>query len=354
MSNPAPLTLGEIARWVGGELSGAPDTGVTGAAPFEQAGPDDITFAEGQKFLKRLGDTDAGAVLVPKDCPDTEGALIRVDQPKVAFAKVLDVLYPVPAPPPGVHPTAHIGDDVALGEEVYIGPMAAVGNHVTLGDRVQLHAGAVVGEGVHIGNDTVIHPNVSVLERCRIGKRVFIQAGTVIGSDGFGFAHDGHRYHKLRHLGIVQIDDDVEIGAGNTIDRATFDRTWIQQGVKTDNLVHIAHNCTVGENSIIVAGAMLAGTVTVGKNVIIAGQAAVSQHLTIGDNAIVGPRAGLSRSVPPGEIHSGNPQAPHRIWLKYHRLIPRLPEIKKQVVDMERRLKQLERRTDGDNHDDDI
>ena len=347
-----PLTLAQIAEKVDGELSGPPESVIHGAAPFEQAGPEDITFAEGRKFLKGLADTGAGAVLVPKDCPDSKIALVRVDHPKVAFAKVLDVLYPNPVPPPDIHPTAQLGDDVTRGEDVFIGPMVAVGNRVSLGDRVQLHPGAVIGAGVHIGNETIIGPNVSILERCRVGNRVFVQAGTVIGSDGFGFAHDGQIYHKIRHLGIVQIDDDVEIGAGNTIDRATFGKTWIQKGVKTDNLVHIAHNCTIGENSIIVAGAMMGGSVTVGSHVIIAGQAAIAQHLSIGDNAIVGPRAGIAKSVPAGEVHSGNPQVPHRVWLKNQRLIPRLPEIKKQIADMERRLKHLENKTNGDNHDD--
>jgi len=345
------ITLKDIAAEVHGELSGDSETRITGAAPFEEAGPGDITFAEGRKFLKRLGDTHAGAVLVPKDAPEAEVGLIRVDQPKVAFAKILKLLYPLPVPPPEVHATAHLGDNVSLGEDVFIGPTVSVGNNATLGDRVQLHAGAVIGQDVHIGRDTIIHPNVTVLDHCRIGRRVLIKAGTVIGSDGFGFVHDGQVYHKIRHLGIVQIDDDVEIGAGNTIDRATFGKTWIQQGVKTDNLVHIAHNCIVGKNSVIVAGAMMAGSVTVGENVIIAGQAAIAQHLTIGDNAIVGPRAGISKSVPPGEVHSGNPQTPHMVWLKNQRLIPRLPELKKQVADMERRLKRLERKTNGDSHD---
>ena len=348
------ITLGHIAAAVDGELSGAPETPVAGAAPFEQAGPDEITFAEGGKFLKRLGDTRAAAVLVPKDAPTSDVVLVRVDQPKVAFAKILHMFYPLPVPGPEVHATACLGENVSLGEDVFIGPTVSVGNNATLGDRVQLHAGAVIGEGVHIGSDTVIHPNVTVLEGCRLGRRVLIQAGTVIGSDGFGFAHDGQIYHKIRHLGIVQIDDDAEIGAGNTIDRATFGKTWIQKGVKTDNLVHIAHNCIVGENSIIVAGAMMGGSVTVGKNVIIAGQAVIAQHITIGDNAIVGPRAGIAKSVPPGEVHSGNPQTSHLVWLKNQRLIPRLPELKKQIADMERRLKQLERKTNGDSHDDEL
>jgi len=348
------INLGQIAEKVGGKLSGPPESVISGAAPFEQAGPEDITFAEGRKFLQRLEDTGAGAVLVPKDCPDSKVALVRVGHPKVAFAKLLEVFYPIPVPLPDVHPTAHLGDDVTLGEGVFIGPQVSVGNQVTLGDRVQLHAGAVLGDHVRIGSDTRIHHNVVILEGCHIGSRVFIQAGTVIGSDGFGFAHDGQIYHKIRHLGIVQIDDDVEIGAGNTIDRATFGKTWIQTGVKTDNLVHIAHNCTIGENSILVAGAMLGGSVTVGKNVIIAGSSSIAQHLSIGDNAIIGPTAGIGKSVPAGEVHSGNPQAPHRVWLKYHRLIPRLPEIKKQITDLERRLKHLEDNTNGDDHDDAI
>jgi UDP-3-O-[3-hydroxymyristoyl] glucosamine N-acyltransferase len=193
-----------------------------------------------------------------------------------------------------------------------------------------------------IGDDVTLFPNVTILERCRIGNRVIVQAGSVIGSDGFGYAPDGRMYRKIRHIGIVQIDDDVEIGAGNTIDRATFGRTWIQRGVKTDNLVHVAHNVTVGEDTVLVAQVGISGSVTIGRHVIIAGQAGVSGHLDIGDDVIIGPRGGVAKSIPAGEVVSGAPEMPNRAWLKVQRIIPRLPEFKKKMEDIEKRVKRLE------------
>jgi UDP-3-O-[3-hydroxymyristoyl] glucosamine N-acyltransferase len=194
-----------------------------------------------------------------------------------------------------------------------------------------------------VGDDVVIYPNVTILERCIIGNRVIIHAGTVIGSDGFGFAPDGNCYHKIPHTGIVQIDDDVEIGANNTIDRATFGKTHIGRGVKTDNLVQIAHNVRVGENTVLVAQVGISGSVTIGKNAVLAGQAGVAGHLTIGDGATVGPQTGVVKPVPDGQIvSSGIPQMPHKIWLRVQRLIPKLPEFSKRLSGLEKRFKRLE------------
>ena len=175
-----------------------------------------------------------------------------------------------------------------------------------------------------------------------------INAGTVIGSEGFGFAPDGETYYKIPQIGIVQIDDDVEIGAGNTIDRATFGKTWIKRGVKTDNLVQIAHNVTVGENTILVSQVGISGSCTIGKHAVLAGQAGISGHLTIGDDAIVGPQAGIGKSVPAGEVVSGSPGIPHRRWLRVQNVVPKLPEMKKRISEIEKRLKKIEG-SDGEN-----
>jgi UDP-3-O-[3-hydroxymyristoyl] glucosamine N-acyltransferase len=188
----------------------------------------------------------------------------------------------------------------------------------------------------------IIYPNVTILERCKIGNRVIIHAGTVIGSDGYGFESDGQRYYKIPQLGIVQIDDDVEIGAGNTIDRAAFETTWIQSGVKTDNLVHIAHNVVVGENTVIVAQSGIAGSTTIGRNVILAARAAIGGHIDIGDRAVIGPKAGISQSVPGGTMLSGFPGIPHKLWLRVQRSFSKLPELFKQVADLEKRIRNIE------------
>jgi UDP-3-O-[3-hydroxymyristoyl] glucosamine N-acyltransferase len=229
------------------------------------------------------------------------------------------------------------------GQKIAVGACAVIQERVTVGDSVQIHPNAVIGNDVVIGDDVVIHSNVSILERCNIGNRTIIHAGTVIGSDGFGYAPDGEKYHKLPQIGIVQIDDDVEIGACNTIDRAAFGKTWIQSGVKTDNLVHVAHNVIVGENTVLVAQVGIAGSVTIGKNVVIAGQVAVAGHLTIGDRAVIGPRAGIAKSVPSGDIQSGVPGMPHRLWLRVSRAMMGLPDLVKKVASLEKRLDQIDK-----------
>ncbi len=281
-------------------------------------------------------------IIVPQGFNGTYPNLIFSKNPYAAFAKALAFFYPPQKPEPGISPKAHIGKEVRIGRDVSIGPFAVVGDHVSLGDRVVIRSNVVIGNHVVIGDDVSIFPNVSILDRCCVGNRVVIQAGTVIGSDGFGYAPDGKVYLKVQHTGIVQIDDDVEIGAANTIDRGTFGRTWIQRGVKTDNLVHIAHNVTLGEDTLLVAQVGISGSTTVGKHVIMAGQAGISGHLEIGDNAIVGPRAGVAKSIPAGELVSGAPEMPHRTWLKVQTVIPRLPELKRKIEELEKRLIKLE------------
>jgi UDP-3-O-[3-hydroxymyristoyl] glucosamine N-acyltransferase len=203
------------------------------------------------------------------------------------------------------------------------------------------HPGAVVGDGVIIGDDVQIHPNVTIHEKCRIGNRVILHAGVVVGSDGFGFAPDDGTYFKIPQVGLVQVDDDVEIGANSTVDRATLGKTWIQRGVKIDNLVHIGHNVTVGEDAVLVAGVIIGGSTTIGKHAIIAGGAAIADHVAIGDGAIIGPRAGVGKPVAPGDVVSGAPHMPHRTWLRVHRVLPELPAIKKKVRQLEKQLQQL-------------
>ncbi len=334
--------LRDIAALLRAELAGDGEVVIRGAAPFETASGDQLTYAGSSRFLRRIDETDAGAILVPRGFEAPGRNLLRVDNPELTFLKLLDRFVPKAPPRIGIDPTACTGQDVEMGRDVYLGPHVVIGDRVRLGDRVKIAAGTFIGDDVQMGDDVEIWPNVTILERCRIGSRVRIQAATVIGSIGFGYVNDGERYHPIPHTGIVQIDDDVDIGAGNTIDRATFGRTWIQSGVKTDNQVHIAHNVTVGSHTVMAAQAGVSGSVTIGSHCILAGQSGVSQHLTLGDRVIVGPQAGLAKSVPEGQIVSGSPEMPHRTWLKVHRIIPRLPEFRKQMADLEKRLKALE------------
>ena len=336
-------TLGQIAEWVAGELTGDPDCAITGAGPLDSAGEGQISFAEKGKSLKQIAASRAAAIIVPRGIIQPEVNLIQVDNPRMAFAMVLGRLYRQGGPDVGIHPSAVIGKGCSIGKDAAIGANVVLGNDVIVGDRAILHANVVIGDQVSIGEDTRIYPNVFVGERCLIGCRVIIQAGVVIGSDGFGFVFDQERHNKMPQVGIVQIDDDVEIGANTTIDRATLGKTWIKTGTKTDNLVHIAHNVTVGEHSIIVAQVGIAGSTTVGRYAIIAGQAGIGGHLTLGDQVTVGPQCGVHKSVESKKVVSGTTLAmPHRTWLRLQTVLPELPDIYKRVQSMEERLAQME------------
>lgn len=333
--------LSQIAQLLGGQLLGDPQKMIGGVAPFESAGPDDITVAASAKYVKRIDQSKAGAFIVPKQVDESKQNLVSVENPMVAFARVVRQFNPEPEPVARIHSQAAVGQDLKMGAKVEIGPCAVIGDRVCLGDRVRIGPGVVLGDDVVVGDDVRLHPNVTVLERCRIGSRVIIHSGTVVGSDGFGFAPDGKRYHKQTHTGIVTIGDDVEIGANNTVDRATFGETRIGNGVKTDNLVHIAHNVQIGDHTVVVAQVGISGSVTIGDHVILAGQAAVAGHLNIGDGAIVGPRAGIAKDVAPGQVVMGAPEMPQKRWLRVQRIIPMLPELKKRLDDIEKRLRQL-------------
>ena len=336
------LSLAKIAKVIGGEITGDVNKKVSGAAPFDDATENDITYAINAKFIKRIDETCAGAVIVPLNCQKSKKNLVAVKNPYVAFARVLKFFYQPPKPETKISANAYIGKNFICGKDVSIAPFVVIQDNVNIGDRAVLHPGVVIGNDVIIGDDVEIYPNVSILERCVIGKRVIINAGTVIGSDGFGFAPDGKQYHKILQLGIVQIDDDVEIGACNTIDRATFGKTWICKGVKTDNLVQIAHNVTVGENSVVVSQVGISGSVTIGKNAILAGQAGIAGHLEIGDNVTIGPKAGIAKNIPDNLVVSGTPEMPHRLWLRVQRIMPKLPELNKKILEIEKRLKKIE------------
>ncbi len=341
------FTLKDLAAMVDGEVVGNPHQAVSGCASFEAATPSDITFADDPRFLNRLGQTRAGAVVVPwtftgSDPDILTCSLVRSKNPRLDFFRIVERFHPVKKIKPGIAPTAVIGENFTGGEGVSIAPGVTIGDNVTLGDHVQIMAGGFVGDHVTMGCNTVVKPNVTIMDKTRIGQAVIIHPGTVIGSDGFGFTPSQGVHEKLVHAGFVQIDDQVEIGACNTIDRGTLGRTWLQKGVKTDNLVHIAHNVVVGENSLIVAQVGIAGSAAIGKNVIVAGKAGISGHLTVGDNAIVGPGAGVVSDVPSGEIVSGVPQMPHKLWLKVGRIIPRLPDLRKRLLALEKRVNSKE------------
>lgn len=332
------LKLQAIADMTGGSLVGAGPDEISGGAPFESAGPQEITYAGEAKFLKRLADTRAGAVFVPQTIDDYAGCQVVVANPQVAFAQVLNHFHPQERPEARIDPHAVVGANVQMGAGVYIGPCAVVGQGVHIGDEVVIHPNVVVGDNVHIGDDSLIYPNVTIGAGTQIGQRVIIHAGAAIGSDGFGFAPDGQRYHKIPHTGIVQIDDDVEVGANSTIDRAAFDRTWIQRGVKIDNLVHVGHNVVVGEDSVLVAHVGIAGSASIGHHAVIAGQVGIAPHTQLGNYVTIGPQSGIVKPVPDGAVLFGSPGIPHRQWLRVQRIISNLPELQRKLTELEKRV----------------
>ena len=296
------FTLQELATMCGGQLTGDPAQLINGAASLMEATPGEITFFADPRYVPLLRKTQASAVFVPSDFSETiRPAHIRVAHPAKAFEQVVLKLAPAPVKfEPGVHATAVVDAGAKLGAGVSVQPLAVVEGGTTVGDGTVIGAGCFIGRDCAIGAQTLIYPNVTVRERSIIGARVIIHSGAVIGADGFGFEMVEGHYTKIPQVGFVQIDDDVEIGANTTIDRARFGRTWIQRGVKIDNLVQVAHNVVIGEHTAIAAQAGMAGSVRVGKYVVIAGQAGLVGHVEVSDRAIIGAQTGVTKSIGSG------------------------------------------------------
>lgn len=337
-------TLQEIADYLGGVVRGDAAHSVNGLAPLETATNDKITFLANPKYAAKVQVTGAGAVLMAAGGDGHGRNVIEVANPYLAFAKLLTLFYVETHPVLGVSPQANLGCNVSLGNDVSIYPGATIGDAVTIGDRCVIHPGAVVYKGVSIGNDTVIHANVTVRERCRIGNRCVLQPGAVIGSDGFGFAPDGAGYYPIPQIGIVVLDDDVEIGANTCIDRAALETTRIRRGTKLDNLVQVAHNCQIGEDCMIVSQVGISGSTRIGNHVTLGGQVGVAGHISIGDNVMVGAQSGVPGSLTANAGYSGSPALPHKNWLKSMAVVAHLPELKKNVSALEKRLAELEKK----------
>ncbi len=335
-------TLQDLATIIEGEVVGDANLEISGISSLDAAREGEITFIAQNKYLRKAKTTEASAIIVSNKIEETDKPLIITDNPYLAYAKVATLFHHRAHPVLGVNENATVGEGTRIGKEVSIYPLVFIGKNVTISDRVVIYPHTFIGDGTFIDEGTVINPNVTILERCRIGKRVIIHAGTVIGGDGFGFAPDGNRYHKIPQVGIVQIDDDVEIGANNAIDRGALGKTWIKRGVKTDNLIHIAHNVVVGEDALLVAQVGVSGSSKIGNHVILAGQVGVVGHLEIGDNTVVGAQTGVSGNVPANTIVSGYPHMPHKQWLKSSRCFPLLPQMRKTLNALEKKVRILE------------
>lgn len=325
---------------------GNPKAPITGVAGIREARPGDLTFLADTRYRRYAAQTSATAMLAPEDWDSPSGAaVIRVSDPEMVFGIVAARFAPPSEPAtPGIHETAVIGPDVTLGADVSIGPHCVVGKGSRIGDRSVLVAHCVLAARVTVGGDCCLYPMVSVREHCRLGDRVILHNGVVVGSEGFGYEPTDQGLRKIPQTGIVVIGNDVEIGANTAIDRARFGVTRIEDGVKVDNLVQIAHNVTLGAHSVIAGATALAGSAMVGPKVQIGGQAGVAGHLTIGAGAVVAGRAGVTKDVAPGEFVSGFPAMPHDRAMQNHAHVMRLPHLKKRVAELERAIRELERK----------
>jgi len=343
------VKLKELAGLVGGSVIGDGEVDIRGVSGIKEAEEGDITFVADLKYLPDLQKTRASAVIIGEkildsisQAPGQRLNLLKVKNPYLAFSQILQSYTKKPYLPTGVSKKALIGKGSKLGRDISIHPYVVLEEGVRLGDRVVLFPGVYIGKDSEIGDDCLVYPNVTIREGVIIGKRVIIHSGTVIGSDGFGFVEEGGIHHKIPQVGGVVIEDDVEIGANCAIDRATIGTTIIKKGTKIDNLVHIAHNVRIGENSIIVAQVGIAGSVEVGKHVILAGQVGIIDHIRIGDNVTVIGQSGVTHDVEPNQVVSGTVAIPHKDWLKAQAIFVRLPELKKKVMELEERIKLLE------------
>ena len=334
--------LKELAEWVGGTVVGDDEVEISGVAAIEVARAGEITFIASPKYLPKLGETNASAVIVSKEITPSPKPLLCVNNPYLAFAKILTLFSQKPYQPKGIDPHAWISPTARLGQEVTIYPFVSIGDRCWIGDRVTIYPGVYVGEDSSIGEESVLYPNVSIYPGTVIGKRVILHSGVVVGADGFGYVKEGKKNVKIPQTGKVEIEDDVEIGANTTIDRATLGKTIIRRGVKIDNLVQVAHNVVIGEDSIIVAQVGIAGSTKIGSNVTLAGQVGVADHIEIGDNVMVGAQSGVGHDLVANQGYSGSPTLPLRNYLRAAIVYPKLPEMKKTLIEIEKRLKKIE------------
>ena len=341
---PVVRTLAELAAELGGVVVGDPGVRIRGVAGIREAQPGDLTFLANTRYAAHLAATRASAVLCACDQRESPIPMIQVDNPYLAFQRAVGVFRPgAGRPEPGIHPTAVVSPDAVLGAEVSVGPYCVIERGARIGDRVVLYAGCFVGAEAAIGEDSCLWPRVVVRDECVLGARCIVHPGAVIGGDGFGFAFDHGRYHKVPQVGNVVIGDDVEIGANACIDRATTDSTRIGEGSKIDNLVQIGHNVVVGPHCIVVAQVGIAGSTELEDHVTLGGQAGLVGHIKIGARAMVGAQSGVTKSVAPDTVVTGYPAVPHPVWKRLYAFLQKLPQLFQRTRDLERRVEAIER-----------
>jgi UDP-3-O-[3-hydroxymyristoyl] glucosamine N-acyltransferase len=341
MMSRAGFTLGQLAQALGATLEGDPRRVVTGVAPLESAGPDHVSFLTHARYHDAARVSRAGAFVAGAEAAGLPAPVLRVRAPQQALVDLLNLFHPPAAVVPGVHATAAVAADARIDATAAVGAHAVVEAGARIGARVRVGALVYVGAGVEIGDDCVLGPHVALLDGVRVGRRVVIHPGAVLGADGFGFAFDGAQHRKIPQTGGVLIEDDVEIGANTTIDRATFGDTVVRRGTKIDNLVQIGHNVEVGEHSILVAQVGVSGSSRLGRGVVLAGQVGVADHVTIGDGTLVGAQGGVPSSLEAGGKFLGTPARPMLEAKRIMAAETRLPDLLRRVRALERALEAL-------------
>jgi len=337
-------TLADLAALVGGAVRGDGSVRVRGACGLEDAGPGEITFLAHPKYAPLARRTRAGAIVLSDRAAAPGIPAIVVKDPNLAFVEIARQFAELPPRPEGIHPTAVIDPAAKLGKNVAVGAQSVIEAGATIGDGTVIHPLVYVGPAVRVGKDSVLYPGVSIRERCVVGDRVVLHCGTVIGSDGFGFATVKGIHHKIPQGGIVVIEDDVELGANCAVDRARVDKTVIRRGAKLDNLVHIGHNSIIGEHVLMAAMVAIAGSVKVEHHAMLGGQVAVGGHVTVGAGAILTGQAGLSKDMPPAAMYSGTPAEPHIGHLRALAAGHRIDKLLKEVRDLKGRIAKLEKK----------
>ena len=342
---PVKRSLESLAREVGGKVIGDGSVVISGLAGIEGAQEGDITFASNERLFPQLKETTASAAIVPQEIADLSLPLLIVKNPLLAAAKILALFTQRPYVAAGVSPLAWVSPSAKVSKDVTVHPFATIGDGAEIGPRVTIYPFVSIGPRAVIGEDCVLYPHVTIYPGCVLGKRVIVHAGTVIGADGFGFVKDGDAHVKIPQVGIVEIEDDVEIGANCCIDRATFGKTLIKKGVKFDNLVQVGHNVQIGEHSIIVSQVGISGSTKLGKNVTLAGQVGLVDHIEIGDNVMIGAQSGVAKDVPANQIVLGTPHLPYRQFLRVAAVWTKLPELKKELALLRKRVEAFEKTT---------
>jgi UDP-3-O-[3-hydroxymyristoyl] glucosamine N-acyltransferase len=322
-------------------MSADKDVEITRVSGIEEAGPGDLTFVSNRKYIPHIKTTQASAIILGEDIPPVSIPSLRAEDPYLAFARALEIFY-TPLRPKGVHPAAVVSGSAEIGPNASIGAYAVVGDDCKIGSGVVIYPHVVLYPGVCLGDDVLLHAHVIIREGCRIGNRVIIQNGVVIGSDGFGFAPTKEgAFYKICQTGRVVIEDDVEVGANTTIDRAAVGDTIIRSGAKLDNLVQIGHGAQVGPDSVLAAQVGLAGSTRLGRGVWVGGQAGFAGHLEVGDKAVITAQSGTSHDIPPGAVMSGSPAFENVAWLRATAVFSRLPALMRRVRDLEKEIERL-------------